>query len=218
MIAGLEPQALYDPRLTAQILGKSYVTRTRRTIKGKVNVISRESEKERVGDASVLQVLKKRAPKGGLLLVIDEVQTLSNLVHGPNFSLVATTLNAIHNGEIGRPVILLAGGLGTSDNAFNALGISRFIDGCIINLGRLSKSAEYAVIRDRLAKNGQAKEDVTPWIQTIAKETHGWPQHIMGYVQPAAATVRKNGGELTESGLSFALRTGREKKDNYYSR
>lgn len=144
--------------------------------------------------------------------MIDEVQNLSNLVHGPNFSLVANTLNAIHNGEIGCPVILLAGGLGTSDNVFNALGISRFIDGCIINLGQLSKSVEYAVIRDWLAKDGQAKKDVTPWIETIAKETHGWPLHIMGYVQPAAATVRKNGCELTESGLSFALRAGREKR------
>lgn len=64
MIAGLEPQALYDPRLTAQILGKSYVIRTRRTIRGNVNVVSGESEKERVEDASALQVLKKRAPKG----------------------------------------------------------------------------------------------------------------------------------------------------------
>ena len=156
-------------------------------------------------------MLSNLAPKKGLLLLLDEVQTLIDLSEGPRTHLAKATLKAIHNGQLGCPVILMSGGLGTSENAFYAMGISRFDKGCIINLGRLSEMSEREVISDWLVKDGQAKKDVTPWVDTIAAETHGWPQHIMSYAQPAAASVRRNKGELIKSGLDFALKTGREK-------
>lgn len=216
-VASLEIQALYDPRLMAQNMGESYITRAQRTVKGDIQVMSTETTKERAGDASVSQVLKTFAPKKGLLLLLDEVQTLIDLSEGPHTHLAKATLNAIHNGQIGCPVILLSGGLGTSENAFYAMGVSRFDKDCLINLGRLSATAEREVICDWLVKDGQAKSDVTPWVDAIAAETHGWPQHIMSYAQPAAASVRRNKGELVKSGLDFALKTGRESANNYYS-
>lgn len=216
-VASLEIQALYDPRLMAQIMGKRYISRAQRTVKGDIHVMSTETTMERAGDASVSQVLSNLAPKKGLILLLDEVQTLIDLSEGPHTHLAKATLNAIHKGQIGCPVILLSGGLGTSEDAFYAMGISRFDKDCLINLGGLSETAEREVICDWLVKYGQAKSDVTPWVDAIAAETHGWPQHIMSYAQPAAALVRRNKGELIKSGLDFALKTGRESADKYYS-
>ena len=41
----------------------------------------------------------------------------------------------ILNGQVGRPVILLAGGLGTTEMAFESIGVSRIEDGLRVRLG-----------------------------------------------------------------------------------
>ncbi len=215
-VAEIDLHALYAPTVMAQSMGEPYITREERVTAFDATVISRGITKETVGAATVPRVIKERAPDTGLLLVLDEVQTIRTLAGGPNESAATVTLNAIHNGKLGCHVILLAGGLGVSEKVFSALGISRFNSGCVVNLGRLSKVAEQAVIRDWLVKGGQAKGDVTPWVDTIADETQGWPQHIMCYAQPAAQIARHNNGEMTPTGLAYALAQGHEGKAEYY--
>ncbi len=90
----------------------------------------------------------------------------------------------IHNGDVGRPVILLAAGLGMSEASFGELGISRFRGGCFVELGALEKDSERAVIQDWLVKEGGAKGNPTPWIDQIAQKTHGWPSIFRPMVMP----------------------------------
>ncbi len=153
-----------------------------------------------------------------LILVMDEAQKLASAKNQPADRLedAKELLESIHNGELRRPVILLAAGLGPTEEAFSSLGISRFKGGCFVELGALGKESERAVIKDWLIKEGGAKGDPTPWIHQIAKKTHGWPQHISAYGDAAAKQIQSDRGEMTAAGLDVVLRVGAERREAYY--
>ena len=218
-VADIGPSALRSPASLMSALREQYEKEKTATYAigiPKVAHAEWRALRQPTGD-TILSMLRK-ASAGGLLLVLDEAQALR---HYGAAEIVADdighTLNHIHNGNVGEPVILLAGGLGNSAKAFADLDISRFKGGCEINLGRLSREAEGAVIRDWLTKDGKAKGDTEPWIQAIAKEAHGWPQHIIAFAQPAVESLRENGGEMTSAGLKEVVESGRIRKEEYYS-
>ena len=153
-----------------------------------------------------------------LLLVLDEVQALADKDVPPSQHKASAihVLEFIHNGKLDRPVILLAAGLGTAKEGFGDLKISRFAANCFVELGALDKEAERAVIQDWITKEGGAKGDPTAWINAIAQETHGWPQHIQTYVNRAVAQLKANEGVMTPGGLSTTLHAGREARKVYY--
>ena len=165
---------------------------------------------------TVLRVL--RGGKKPLLLALDEAQALGkeNIPPSNRVSIVNSLLTNIHNGDLGRPVILLAAGLGTTLKAFGELGVSRFAEDCVVELGALSKESERAVIQDWLKMEGGVKGDPTAWIEAIAREAHGWPQHIQSYSRRAAEQLTANHGVMTPTGLSAALEAGRESRKVYY--
>ncbi len=164
-----------------------------------------------------LNVVEKRKRKP-LLLVLDEAQRLSNAneLSKAQFDETGDLLEAIHNGELNKPVILLAAGLGTTIEAFGALGISRFAEGCVVELGALSKESERAVIQDWLVKEGGAKGDPAPWIHAIAQQTHRWPRHVHSYARHAAEHLKEKGGLMTPQGLKIIMELGEEGRKQYY--
>ncbi len=72
------------------------------------------------------------------------------------------------------------------------------------------------MILDWLTKEGGTKEDPTDWINAIALETHGWPQHILSYTYPAAKHLKANGGIMTHDGLLALMEAGRKSRNVYY--
>ncbi|MCY4204776.1 MAG: hypothetical protein OXE92_03515 [Bacteroidetes bacterium] len=166
--------------------------------------------------ATTLNILS--SGKKPLLLKLDEAQTIGTTNAPPsNLAGVATNvLDAIHNGELGRPVILMAAGLGQTEEAFRLLGISRFRGGCFVELGALSKDSERAVIHDWIIKEGGAKGDPVPWIDMIAQKTHGWPQHISAYGDAAAKQIEKDNGNMTSAGLEVVYKLGKDRCESYY--
>ena len=165
---------------------------------------------------TVLEVL--RGGKKPLFLALDEAQALGTQDIPPSnqLSVVNSVLNNIHNGDLDRPVILLAAGLGTTLKSFGTLGISRFAVNCFVELGALDKGSERAVIWDWIKKEGKAKGDPAAWIDAIAQETHGWPQHIQSYANCAVDQLNAHDGVMTPGGLSAALEAGREDRKVYY--
>lgn len=159
-----------------------------------------------------------RGGKKPLLLALDEAQVLGkeNLIPPDQLHTVVDVLNSIHNGTLDRPVILIAAGLGTTADTFGSLGIARFATGTFVELGALDKEAERAVLNDWLTKDGQAKGRPTAWIDAIAKEAHGWPQHILSYVKPALDQLRADNGAMTTRGLSAVLEAGYARRAAYY--
>ncbi len=216
-VANIKIKDLYDPISMAQSLGESYVTDKQYAANVGIHGLGGGYSRNVAGYSSVDGLLKEEAPKEGLILVLDEAQYLINLDETPSEKHVARdTLDVIHNGRIGRPVILLVAGLGPTGEAFSSLGISRFKGGCFVELGALGKESERAVIKDWLVKEGGAKGDPTPWIHQIAKKTHGWPQHISGYGDAAAKQIQSDRGEMTAAGLDVVLRVGAERRETYY--
>ncbi len=159
-----------------------------------------------------------RKGKDPLLLALDEAQVLGKegLIPPDQGHTVVSVLNAIHNGELDRPVILIAAGLGTTVEAFGKLGISRFAADALVELGALGKESERAVLHDWLREDGEAKGDLTAWIDMIVQETHGWPQHILSYVKPALDQLHADERVMTAKGLNAVLEAGRVFRSEYY--
>ena len=159
-----------------------------------------------------------RGQKKPLLLILDEAQALGlkDVVPPEMKGIVTSVLKEIHNGDLGKPVMLLTAGLGTTDVAYGSLGISRFGVDCIVRLGRLDKKSECAVIRDWLIEDGRAKGDPHTWIQSIAEQAHGWPQHIISYIKPALKYLESNNRFMSDEGLELVLEKGKEYRETYY--
>jgi len=167
-------------------------------------------------DAGMRKCLEELAQGGPLLLVLDEAQNLDKPLGSNKEEVIGHVLDRILNGEFSRPIVLLCAGLGNSEESFMHLGISRFRAKCLVNLGRLPEEAARSVIRDWLVKDGEAQEsDIQPWIEAISKETHGWPQHIITYAQPAAELLKTQNGKTTPEALEAILKEGRAEKRIY---
>jgi len=229
-VAAIRNNALYDPAALAEQLGIPYaereVTERGRAIGGRlrgfiaggsVKRTKRQTSQHR--GPSVIQILEGAAGSSGLLLMLDEAQTLDAEADGPHKAVLMQHLTAIHNGDVGAPVVLLAAGLGISKGVFSRLGVSRFIGRGVIHLGPLAPEAERAVIRDWLVdaagKRGEPRH-LTLWTDAIAAECYGWPQHIAFYTAAAAHWLNNSNGMLTARVPAEVLAAGREGRVEYY--
>lgn len=213
----LYPPALWNPNELRSSIGKRTIPRiTSGSAQVNLAGLAKAGVTAEWVQSTTLNVLS--SGKEPLLLKLDEAQTLGTTNAPPSNleSAVTNVLDAIHNGELARPVILLAAGLGMTSEVFKSLGISRFAEECKINLGALSKEAERAVLQDWLKKEGGAKGDPTAWIDAIADKAHGWPQHIVSYANTAAKQIVKDGGDMTPEGLEAVFEVGMERREKYY--
>ena len=158
-----------------------------------------------------------RGQKKPLLLILDEAQTLGYKGGIPDDmkSIVISVLKEIHNGDLGKPVMLLTGGLGTTEAAYGSLGISQFMRKCKVPLGCLSHESTCAIIRDFLIHEGGVSKPPIEWIETIAERTNGWPQHIISYADPAVKYLASK-QTPTDEGLNMVLQQGRAEQIEYY--
>ncbi len=209
-------QDLYNPAHLAQTFGESYVTRKQTATNLDAKVLSREYIKEVAGDSSVIQVLKSLISDSGVVLILDEAQRIAAFAGKPEELKVMELLDVIHNGKLGQPAILLAAGLGQTKASFGKLGISRFGRNCVVELGTLSKESERLVIEDWIQKEGRGQGDPSAWVDAIARETHGWPQHIQCYADLASEYLKANDGAMTLDGLTSVLEAGHEDRKVYY--
>ncbi len=212
--------ALYDPGAFMDAIDQRYKMETMTEVGGNVKIVC-GTVQTHIAGAKLGRLMRDAAHDGGLLLVFDEVQGMADYykANAAKAAEMPRMLNNIHNGKLQAPVILLAGGLGHSRDAFRDLGVSRFERPCFVNLGRLSPDAEHAVIRDWLVKDGTAAPDdpaLSQWITTIASQTHGWPQHIMAFVRPAMPRLTSDGGRLVDKTLKAVLKEGRAAQNAYY--
>ncbi|MCY4205711.1 MAG: ATP-binding protein [Bacteroidetes bacterium] len=216
-ITEIDPPGLWDPDQLLRYLGKKGGLIVKNVL-GEVGFqagVKLDAEVERF-HLTTLDILKHG--KKPLLLILDEAQMLGTTSKplGGRAEIASIVLKAIHNGTLNRPVILLAAGLNETRAAFGKLGISRFSQQYMIELGALNRNSERAIIQDWIIKEGRAKGDITEWIDAIAQETHGWPQHIQAYVKPASDQLKANSGIMTLERLDVALEAGREGRKGYY--
>ncbi len=158
--------------------------------------------------------------KKSLLLILDETQRLADRegLRSDKFHDACDLIESIHNGEMGKPVLLLAAGLWGTEDVFEKLGISRMLNRCFTALAPLEKEAERAVIKDVLVRDGGAKGDPSEWMNAIASKAHGWPKHIISYRNAAAELLRENNGFMTPALLDRVFDLGGMAREDYYQR
>ncbi len=219
VVAEVEPSWFLDPKTLYELIRSSWENWFAWLQHGAVNIDLGAIKAELIvgrGARTCMDVIKKG--KGPLLLLLDEAQRLARIVHekGEQFMQMVDMLKVIHAGGAGRPVILVAAGLGATTQALKDLDISRFNPGCKINPGMLKKEFTRAIIQDWLQKEGRVKGDPARWIDDIAEQTYGWPQHIMAYVWPALKQLKLTGGEMTGTGLKTVLKEGQKGRIKFY--
>lgn len=214
------PNALWNP---VELIG-------RLNLKKILPKISGASAEVSVGDAAsatisidfdhpaetILKILS--AQKKPLLLILDEAQSLGKpkIVPDEMKGITASVLKQIHNGDLGKSVMFIAGGLGTTEHTLNTFSVSLFEGDCRVYLGRLSPASERAVIKDWLTHVTGGNPATPTWIDAIAERTHGWPQHIMSYVKPAVKYLRANNRDMTDASLETVLARGDQLRLKYY--
>ena len=170
---------------------------------------------------SVLQILQAAAGGHGLVIAIDEVQTLlkEKRISTTVEAAITRTLVHVHNGLLNAPVVLLAGGLGSSEKVFRGLGISRFMGYGLQRLGKLDGEATESVIYAWLVKAGGAPDDhpnLAHWVSSLAAESHGWPQHIQFYSRFAAEWLLEHQSEPIPEIPEVVWSQARHKRTEFY--
>ncbi len=218
--------ALWDPDLMAECLGlKKKESTTEKTVEGGGEISTGVAKFKGAVSGTTKKSTPKVTPrsliqkiKNPLLLILDEAQHLGEDGGPPKEHLhaVKALLTEIHNGELGKPVILLAGGLGLTEDAFRTLGISRIAAQCKFDMKPLEEEEERQVIKNWLKKAGKAKGDTTEWTDAITTETVQWPRHVDSYARNAARLIKDNHGQMTEDLLRSVMEEGREERMEYY--
>ena len=232
-IAKVKGRALHDPGELAEQLG---VLRADKVVEqdsggGKIGVRAgvefglhgqAGQQREFRGD-SVVKILREAAHPRGVLLTLDEAQNLRVGVQTMEADKagISATLELIHDGEIGAPVVLVAGGLGSTESVLESFGVSRIAYDNICYLGPLGLESTQAVIEDWLVWGGGVPEDhphLDVWTKTLAAESHGWPQHIHVYAQSAARWLDRHNSQITPDVPDAVLAEAWQKRQDYYAK
>ena len=149
--------------------------------------------------------------KKALVLVVDELQGI-----GPTGM---DALKILHAGTSQCPVYLVGLGLQHTASRLAApadgvAGISRVAPPIMLE----ALSAEDAVdaFRGNLDAMGVLPVVPTDAIDTLAKASHGFPQHINGYLEGVSAAISRH-GRLDETALAEALAHGDRIRTDYYA-
>ncbi len=210
----LNTESLYNPKELFRRLSQNKNAQELETTFGldlkvfKVGFIPKSSEETKVLNESMIR-------SQPTLLVLDEAQTLEDLLLHQNKNKITTFLNTFHNFKSQKGFILLLGGLSTTKEILRQFGISRFNPQCVQYLSHLEPNAERQIIDDWLKKEIQTPSDTMLWIHAITKRTHGWPRHVISYCH-AICNLLKVQEPLTSQKLKAVLAYGDELKAVYY--
>ena len=144
-----------------------------------------------------------------LVLVVDELQTVQ-----PQGM---TALRVLHQGDHGCPILLVGIGLQHTQQVLanpsdGSAGISRVAEP--IRLGVLPDSEAFEAIEKNMLALGHAIPESC--VAKLARASHGFPQHIHGYLAGAEAAIAKHGGLAPGPSLDDALEAGARARADYY--
>lgn len=212
----ITPEHFTSPLLMAKCLSVKLKHTTTRSTSIDAKVLQQSWGTSRILGAAIADVMRTAASARPLLLVLDEAQELSTIADILEDRKVASAaMGLLHNGKLGYPVVLLAGGLDTSREVLSAFGMSRITNENRARIGALSMESTREVIRAYVL--GETGIDIPEqWVEPIAKKTQGWPQHIVCYSGGAATKVSTLQHAPSDSDLKDIVTYGRSSQVSYY--
>ena len=160
-------------------------------------------------------LLRESAEKGmwknkALVLLIDELQSIDDQA--------MTTLRVLHQGLTGCPILLTGFGLQHTAarlaSSSGGRGISRVAAPTILH--SLSRHDAIAAFSETLARLGH-NEAPSESLEALADASHGFPQHINGYLEGAHDALTRY-GQLQGEALAEALQHGARRRVAYYNK
>ena len=145
-----------------------------------------------------------------LVLLIDELQSIDDEA--------MPALRVLHQGLIRCPILLMGFGLQHTAarlaSASGGRGISRIAEPTILH--SLSRTEAIAACSETLAQLGHG-EVPSESLAALADASHGFPQHINGYLEGAHEALTRR-GHLEDEALKEALRHGGRRRIAYYNK
>jgi len=209
--------ALYEPSELLTALGREKEPLGIETTHGVDAKIYQGIVKQTQSDRTIRSILVDG--EHPLLLLFDEAQTLGygdDAPRGDTLTTLKSTFELIHNGKVGRPIVMLTAGLRTARSTLKSLQITRFGEMNTTKLGLLNGAESRSVVRDWIVQYGMSKGDPTGWIDAIDEEAGRWPRHVHSYAKHAGEYLCANGGILTPEGLSIVMEKGLAGRIQYY--
>ncbi len=162
-----------------------------------------------------------RSINQSLILTLDEAQMIrvGRARESDDAPQIAHLFDQLHNLENEHGLVFFIAGLSDAREILRYFNISRFNDGCVINLTPIDPEAEKNILKGYLVKGAGVDlnhPQLKDWIAQMAEETQGWAQHIVVYGQVASRIIKANGGDLSQKVLSQILTASRGKKKKYY--
>ena len=160
-------------------------------------------------------LLRESAEKGmwknkTLVLLIDELQSIDDEA--------MPVLRVLHQGLIRCPILLMGFGLQHTAarlaSASDGRGISRVAEPTILH--SLSRTDAFAAFSETLAQLGH-NEVPSESLAALADASHGFPQHINGYLEGAHEALTRR-GHLQGAALKEALQHGGRRRIAYYNK
>ena len=144
-----------------------------------------------------------------LVITIDELQTVDPLG--------IEILHVLHLGEHGCPVMVLGIGLQNTQQvlgnpADGSEGITRVA--APIKLESLPSTQALEAVGRNMQALGYAIAE--PCVRALAEASHGFPQHIHGYLEGAIEAIGKYGSLDADGALAAALTAGDQARADYY--
>ena len=73
------------------------------------------------------------------------------------------------------------------------------------------------MIQDWLVHEGGADPaDIGDLASRIQDKAHGWPQHLIGYLDPASRALKESGGPLNREQVKLVIQQGHRTRAAYY--
>lgn len=148
------------------------------------------------------------------LLLVDEVQRLASDAD------TTQLLFSLHD-QTTFPLVLVCGGLSTSPAHLAKLGLARLdathvrrVDALTLDEARRSLEESLRIMADDVGGiQGQADR----WARRLARETHGWPQHVTCHFRAAAEALLDSGRlAFDDDNLDRALAHANANISRYY--
>ena len=141
---------------------------------------------------------------GALVVVVDEVQSASHDA--------LANLAVLHAGRHGCPIFTVAAGLQHSPEVVAPHGMSRHTG---LALGLLSDAETRAAIAGALETVGIEVDDAA--IDTLARASMNFPQHVNGYIRGVARVFDRGVDANSRDGLGEAIKLGTGMRESYYA-
>ena len=172
---------------------------------------------ETVADAPIppsFSELRKRLPpriwNRPICLMVDEIQNLAVEE--------ARTLEALHLGTAGLPIVPVLAGLSNAHDVLARYGISRLGDGCVHALGRLEAGQSATAVRQMLEfyRVDATEVETTNWAEWLESDSDGWPQHLQNGMRSLAEALIEANGLLAAVDRKSALERSRVRRIRGY--